>query len=121
MMRCLHISLKAFEPSFLRKVSDSMYNVCTQLQSQKKTTFFFTLVGLPSLRKYFTVLRSPHVHKKSREQFIMQQHKAVLRMNVSLNPFFQSRVLFASKHMIWSGVQVKHVTQYSSTLWASDV
>lgn len=32
-------------------------------------------VYLPTKKKKFTVLRSPHVHKKSREQYILNIHK----------------------------------------------
>jgi len=35
-------------------------------------------VPLPTKTKYFTVLRSPHVNKKSREQFQLSTHKRVL-------------------------------------------
>ena len=35
-------------------------------------------VPLPTKREVFTVLRSPHVDKKSREQFQIKTHKRVL-------------------------------------------
>lgn len=35
-------------------------------------------VPLPTKTRYFTVLRSPHVNKKSREQFQLATHKRVL-------------------------------------------
>ena len=35
-------------------------------------------VPLPSKREIYTVLRSPHVDKKSREQFQMKTHKRLL-------------------------------------------
>jgi small subunit ribosomal protein S10 len=35
-------------------------------------------VPLPNRRKVFTVLRSPHVNKKSREQFELTVHKRIL-------------------------------------------
>lgn len=35
-------------------------------------------VPLPNRRKCFTVLRSPHVDKKSREQFELTAHKRIL-------------------------------------------
>jgi small subunit ribosomal protein S10 len=35
-------------------------------------------VPLPTRTRYFTVLRSPHVDKKSREQFELSTHKRVL-------------------------------------------
>ena len=40
-----------------------------------------TLVGpvpLPNRRRCFTVLRSPHVNKKSREQFELTTHRRIL-------------------------------------------
>jgi len=35
-------------------------------------------VPLPNKRRVFTVLRSPHVNKKSREQFELTTHKRIL-------------------------------------------
>ncbi len=35
-------------------------------------------VPLPNKRRLFTVLRSPHVDKKSREQFEITTHKRIL-------------------------------------------
>jgi len=35
-------------------------------------------VPLPTKRELFTVLRSPHVNKKSREQFEIKTHKRLL-------------------------------------------
>lgn len=40
-------------------------------------------VPLPTKREVYTVLRSPHVDKKSREQFQMKTHKRLLDI---LNP-----------------------------------
>ena len=35
-------------------------------------------IPLPTEKKIFTVLRSPHVNKKSREQFEMRTHKRLI-------------------------------------------
>ena len=35
-------------------------------------------IPLPTRKKIFTVLRSPHVNKKSREQFEMRTHKRLI-------------------------------------------
>ncbi|NGX39553.1 MAG: 30S ribosomal protein S10 [Chlamydiae bacterium] len=40
-------------------------------------------IPLPTKREIYTVLRSPHVHKKSREQFEMRTH---IRLLDILNP-----------------------------------
>ncbi|KAM0044567.1 putative ribosomal protein S10 [Helianthus debilis subsp. tardiflorus] len=39
-------------------------------------------IGLPSTRSLFTVLKSPHVHKKAREQFQMIMNKEMLVMEM---------------------------------------
>ena len=35
-------------------------------------------IPLPTRKNYFTVLRSPHVNKKSREQFQIKVHKRIV-------------------------------------------
>ena len=35
-------------------------------------------IPLPTKREIFTVLRSPHVDKKSREQFLLKTHKRII-------------------------------------------
>ena len=35
-------------------------------------------IPLPTRREVFTVLRSPHVDKKSREQFMLKTHKRII-------------------------------------------
>lgn len=37
-------------------------------------------IPLPTINKIYTVLRSPHVHKKSREQFKLSSHRRFLEI-----------------------------------------
>ncbi|MDD4202097.1 MAG: 30S ribosomal protein S10 [Candidatus Omnitrophica bacterium] len=37
-------------------------------------------IPLPTKREVFTVLRSPHVNKKAREQFQLKTHKRILEL-----------------------------------------
>ncbi len=60
-------------------------------------------IPLPTHRKIFTVLRSPHVNKKSREQFQLATHKRLLDIFTS-----SSRTVDAlSKLDLPSGVEVE--------------
>lgn len=60
-------------------------------------------IPLPTRRKIFTVLRSPHVNKKSREQFQLATHKRLLDIYTST-----SRTVDAlSKLDLPSGVEVE--------------
>ena len=44
-----------------------------------------TVSALPTKNKFFTILKSPHVNKKSREQFCLEIHKKVFFLkNVNL-------------------------------------
>ena len=60
-------------------------------------------IPLPTQKKIFTVLRSPHVNKKSREQFQLSTHKRLLDIYTS-----SSRTVDAlSKLDLPSGVDVE--------------
>ncbi|WGH26811.1 MAG: 30S ribosomal protein S10 [Candidatus Bostrichicola ureolyticus] len=37
-------------------------------------------IPLPTVKKIYTVLRSPHVNKKSREQYVLPKHKRFLEI-----------------------------------------
>lgn len=60
-------------------------------------------VPLPNKRKCFTVLRSPHVDKKSREQFELITHRRVLDIVAPSDQTMDA----LSKLNISSGVDVK--------------
>jgi small subunit ribosomal protein S10 len=69
----IRLKLKAFDYKLL---DVSMIEIADTV---KKTGA--TVIGpipLPTRREVFTVLRSPHVDKKSREQFQLKTHKRVL-------------------------------------------
>lgn len=69
----IRINLKAFDHRLLD------YWVGELVEAAKRTSA--TVVGpipLPTRLSKYTVLRSPHVDKKSREQFEMRQHKRLV-------------------------------------------
>ncbi|WGH27651.1 MAG: 30S ribosomal protein S10 [Candidatus Shikimatogenerans bostrichidophilus] len=60
-------------------------------------------IPLPTKKKIFTVLRSPHVHKKSREQFELSYHIRYLEiLNANTNTINE-----LMKLELASGVEVK--------------
>ena len=50
------------------------------LTAKKTGTDLVGPVALPNKHRCFTVLRSPHVNKKSREQFELITHKRILEI-----------------------------------------
>lgn len=68
------IKLKAIN----KKILTSYELVLKSLFMRKKITF--SIFNLPSDRKRITVLKSPHVYKKAREQFEITHYKTIIIM-----------------------------------------
>ncbi len=69
----IRIRLKAYDCGLLDKSTKEI--VATVLRTGSKLS---GPIPLPTTRSIYTVLRSPHVDKKSREQFEMLTHKRLL-------------------------------------------
>jgi small subunit ribosomal protein S10 len=75
MIESLDISLKSFES---RLVQQALHQILSTLSYSSSLDYFH--FSVPQKQKRFTVLRSPHVHKKSREQFHVHSFKTILRV-----------------------------------------
>ena len=69
----ISISLKAFDHAVIDQSTQDIVRT-----AQKTGAIVSGPVPLPSRRQLFTVLRSPHIDKKSREQFEMKTHKRLI-------------------------------------------
>ena len=71
----IRIKLKAYDHHLIDKSSDKIITTA-------KTTgaLISGPIPLPTKRSVFTVLRSPHVDKKSREQFEIHTHKRLVEI-----------------------------------------
>jgi len=78
MIESLEISLKSFESKLVQNAVDQ---ILSTLSSHSSLKFF--KISFPQKQKRFTILRSPHVHKKSREQFHVQSFKTMIRFHSS--------------------------------------
>lgn len=69
----IRIRLKGFDQ---RQVDQSTVDI---VETAKRTgAVVVGPIPLPTCREIYTVLRSPHVNRKSREQFEMRTHKRLL-------------------------------------------
>jgi len=94
----IRIRLKAFDHRVLDK------SVVSIVETAKKTgARVCGPIPLPTTINRWTVLRSPHVDKKSREQFEMRTHKRILEIYDST----QDTVDALMKLDISSGVDVE--------------
>jgi small subunit ribosomal protein S10 len=69
----IRIKLKSYETSILTKSCDQI--ITTTLKAESIST---GPVAIPTRRKIYCVLRSPHVNKDSREHFEIRTHKRII-------------------------------------------
>jgi small subunit ribosomal protein S10 len=69
----IRIRLKAFDHRVLDQSTGEIVNTARRTGAQVRGP-----IPLPTRIEKFTVLRSPHIDKKSREQFEIRTHKRVL-------------------------------------------
>ncbi len=74
----IKIRLRAYEPAVLDRSAEVI--VATAL---KTGALVRGPIPLPTKKSIYTVLRSPHVNKKSREQFEMRIHKRLIEIENS--------------------------------------
>ena len=73
MSQKIRIKLKSYDYNLVDKSADKI------VKTVKNTGAIVTgPIPLPTDMRRFTVLRSPHIDKKSREQFEMRTHKRLL-------------------------------------------
>jgi len=74
----IKIRLKAYEPAVLDRSAEVIVQTVLKTGALVRGP-----VPLPTKRSVYTVLRSPHVNKKSREQFEMRIHKRLIEIKNS--------------------------------------
>jgi small subunit ribosomal protein S10 len=97
----IRLTLKSYDHQLLEKAVKQIVLTVKRTGSQVVGP-----VPLPNKTKCFTVLRSPHIDKKSREQFAITTHKRILDIVLSDNA--QDQTMDAlMKLSISSGVDVE--------------
>ena len=98
MSQRIRIKLQSYDHSLVDKSAEKI------VKTVRSTGAVVTgPIPLPTRKRVFTVLRSPHVNKKSREQFQLATHKRLLDIYTS-----SSRTVDAlSKLDLPSGVEVE--------------
>ena len=69
----IRIKLKAYEHSMLDRSAEEIVRTARRTGAEVSGP-----IPLPTKRSVYTVLRSPHVNKKAREQFEIRVHKRLI-------------------------------------------
>jgi ribosomal protein S10 len=94
----------------LESTTDSLLH--TTNNKLKSIMFKSNSIRLPLKHSLYTVLRSPHIDKKSREQFEMKVHKQLITVIIDIKQLRE--ILFALKKHDQSGAQMKIVFHYTT-------
>jgi ribosomal protein S10 len=128
-MTQIHVTIKSFQwyqikntILFIKKIQFLLNSILvTKLhaglvgyQNNNKTSKM-SFTSFPKKRKLFTVLRSPHIDKKSREQFQFVFHKSKLVLNEK-NDNKTNLFIFLLKNSEFPGVEMEIVLNYHSCL-----
>jgi len=71
----IRIKLKGYDHRLLDQSAQEIVNTAKRTGARVSGP-----IPLPTRREIFTVIRSPHVHKTSREQFQLCTHKRLIEM-----------------------------------------
>ena len=109
MQKCT-LTFKSFHFVYIKKSIDHIIQI---VKMWKIPVNQFTLINQPTSSKRYTLLRSPHVHKKSREQYelVKKRTKLVLSSNLLLPVLFLLSCLESSQ---FPGVEIT-ITLNNST------
>lgn len=94
----IRIRLRSFDSQLVERSAKSIIQV-----SQRLGAKFSGPIPLPTRIQKYTVLRSPHVNKTSREQFEMRTHKRLIDIYEPNNEIIES----LTKLEIPAGVDVE--------------
>lgn len=103
----LIISLKSNDHAHIAHGQNKIQALFKELNNSNK---FNSLVSLPNQKSYITVLRSPHIDKKSREQFVYKTSKASISFVFPDSKTFNLFV-FALNQIEIPGVEIKITTK----------
>ena len=97
----IQLKLKSFDLYYINLATHFIYSVCSDLNI---TTI--REIILPVQIKKFTVLRSPHIDKSSREQFQRKTYKKIIQLD-SLNEPFASFLIDILKNSQLIGIELE--------------
>lgn len=114
MVYSLHITMSSFDTRQIQACQNEIQQLYTALHPKSdayvtpgdKTYNQKHVVSLPTQRSHVTVLRSPHIDKKSREQFVIQRIRRCVEYTFESTRDI-SMFLFGVQNLECAGVELK--------------
>lgn len=112
----IRLVLKSYDRSFLKKAISVLVFLGHTLQAKTQTEWALNVQPLPTHIKKFTLLRSPHIDKKSREQIELKTFSKAIQMHHVPNAKTFLLLLHLIKVLQFEGVQCKCTFQAHTSL-----
>lgn len=109
-MQQIRIKLKSFDMFYLTK---SIKKICEISSYVGLKNLHF--ISLPTTKSKFTLLRSPHIDKKSREQFEIRRYKIQIVLSTQ-NLYKTSLFLYILKNSELPGIELYTTITYLTGL-----
>lgn len=106
----IRITIESFDFLYLYKTSRNFQKIIKFLRIKNQHSFV-----LPSKLKKYTVERSPHIDKKSREQFEIKRYKAIFEI-LTKNIIITQILFFVFKNCEHPGVQISILVKFQGYL-----
>lgn len=104
----IHLNLKSFDYIYIKKFKPKIQFILKLLSMR-----LYKLISLPSKKKRYTVLTSPHIDKRSREQFEWKRNKTHFRFVCNKLAQYQL-FLFLVQNLDLSGMEIEIRLRYST-------
>jgi ribosomal protein S10 len=98
----LCINIKSFHWIHIQKTIYQIHEILIFLKLNN-----YKSIGLPIKKKLYTVLRSPHKDKKSREQFEFKRWKTKIIINIAKKKNMANLLFFLLKNSEFPGVELQ--------------
>ena len=103
----IQLVLKSHEQVLVTKASQLVIFFAETLKRKTSQDWNLTVQPLPTQLKKYTLLRSPHVNKKSREQVQLKTCQVCIRLTKIKNPLAFLIILDGIKLLKLDGIQLK--------------
>jgi small subunit ribosomal protein S10 len=97
----LQISIKSFKQNILNIYVKFLENLF------KKLLLKYSLFNIPTKKRKITLLKSPHVHKKAREQFQLNMYKKTIYIKNFKNINYLNNFILNKPKLI--NINIKHI------------
>lgn len=109
----LSIDLKSFDYSYSKNSIDKIFQIISCLTVNRANRINKAIrTPMPTVRKRFTIIRSPHIYKKSREQFEIRRYKTQINIKFN-NHLVGSKLVYLLKNALLPGIEVQVLVHYS--------